>query len=125
MNGGLYNSVRQFMRRFSSSGIVSLLGGALSRKERVVADREGAMLMKLKITDLKTRFDIIGAIILVTGLLYSLCIYLTADDVVDNVFGNELEESKRYIHSLELYGGKANVLATEITQWFNSLWHGQ
>ena len=81
--------------------------------------------MKLKNIDLKTRFDIIGAIILVTGLLCSLCIYLTADDVVENIFGNELEESKRYIRSLELYGGKANVLATEITQWFNSLWHGQ
>jgi len=81
--------------------------------------------MKWKITDLKTRFDIMGAIILVAGLLCSLCIYLTADDVVENLFGNELDESKKYIRSLELYGGKANVLATELTQWFNGLWHGK
>ncbi len=26
---------------------------------------------------------------------------------------------------MELYGGKANVLAAELLQWFASLWHGR
>jgi hypothetical protein len=26
---------------------------------------------------------------------------------------------------LELYGGKANLLANELTRWFAGLWHGE
>ncbi len=26
---------------------------------------------------------------------------------------------------MELYGGKANILAAELLDWFQSLWHGQ
>jgi len=36
----------------------------------------------------------------------------------------EIERSKQYQRALELYGGKANVIAVELTQWFDSLWHG-
>ena len=37
----------------------------------------------------------------------------------------EPEETKQYLRTLQLYGGTANVLATELRQWFASIWHGQ
>jgi len=35
------------------------------------------------------------------------------------------EDSKQYLRSMELYGGKANVLADELRRWFVGLWHGK
>jgi hypothetical protein len=29
------------------------------------------------------------------------------------------------MHDLELYGGKANVLANDFMRWFVGLWHGK
>ena len=34
-------------------------------------------------------------------------------------------ESKKYLHDLELYGGKANILFTEFRDWFAGLWYGR
>jgi hypothetical protein len=84
--------------------------------------------MRWRFPDLKTRYDVIGAIILVTGLLGALCIFIGADDIADpaqNVLGADLDESRKYLHVLESFGGKANVLAQEMTVWFASLWHGK
>jgi len=39
--------------------------------------------------------------------------------------GYELEDSKQYLLELEVYGGTANVLATEFRHWFSGLWHGR
>ena len=82
--------------------------------------------MKWKTVNLQTRLYIIAAIILVVGLGASLLIYLTAGEI-DTVsgIGDQLEESKSYRRSLELYGGKANLLASEFMEWFNGLWHGK
>jgi hypothetical protein len=33
--------------------------------------------------------------------------------------------SKKYLHDLEVYGGKANVLAAEFREWFAGLWRGK
>jgi hypothetical protein len=38
--------------------------------------------------------------------------------------GFEPEDSKRYLRDLEMYGGKINVVATEIRLWFAGLWEG-
>jgi hypothetical protein len=82
--------------------------------------------MKFKSADLQTRLYITAAIILVLGLGSSIFIYLTAGDIdTETVFGDQIDESKSYRRSLELYGGKANLLASEFTQWFNGLWHGK
>jgi len=35
------------------------------------------------------------------------------------------EDSKKYLRDLELYGGKANVLADEFRRWFIGLWDGK
>ncbi|HJV33776.1 hypothetical protein [Geomonas sp.] len=80
--------------------------------------------MRGRFSNLKIRYDVIGAIILVAGLLGALCIFLGADDFVDPA-GADLEESRKYLHVLESYGGKASAVAQEIMLWFAGLWHGK
>ncbi|HXX81752.1 MAG TPA: hypothetical protein VEI46_09390 [Thermodesulfovibrionales bacterium] len=67
---------------------------------------------------------LIAAIILLLGLGSSILIYFTAENASESVLGYEPENSKMYLHDLELYGGKANVLANDFMHWFESLWHG-
>jgi len=79
--------------------------------------------MKWNLASPQTRLNISSALILCAGLASSIYIYLTAGNITDSVL--EYEETKKYVHDLELYGGKANVLAVELTKWFHGLWHGQ
>jgi hypothetical protein len=91
--------------------------------------------MKSKTTNLQTRLYLISVIILLVGLSGSIWIYLAAANDSKQVFGSEIaggnaylmtpENSKKYVHDLELYGGKANVLANEFMSWFAGLWHGK
>jgi hypothetical protein len=84
------------------------------------------MTMNWKSANLKTRLYIIAAALLVIGMGSSLLIYSTASEIdTENILGNPLNESKSYRRSLELYGGKANLLASQFMQWFNGLWHGK
>ena len=79
--------------------------------------------MKWKTANLQTRLYLISAIILLVGLGSAILIYLTAENDSYGILG--YEDSKTYIHDLELYGGKANVLASEFMRWFGGLWHGK
>lgn len=91
--------------------------------------------MKRKIINMRTSLALISAIILLVGLGSAVLIYLTAEDYSDNVLGYEAtggdvypvtpENSKMYGHDLELFGGKAAVLANEFRHWFIGLWHGK
>ena len=91
--------------------------------------------MKWKSISLQTRLYLIAAVILLAGFGSAGWIYLTADGTSDNVLGYEAaggyvypvapEDSKMYMHNLELYGGKVNVLANELMRWFVGLWHGK
>lgn len=91
--------------------------------------------MKWKITNLQTLLYLITVIILLVGLGSAILIYLTAENDSDRFLGYEVvggyvypiapEDSKKYMHDLELYGGKTNVLANEIMRWFDGLWHGK
>lgn len=91
--------------------------------------------MKWKITNLQIRLYLITAIILLVGLGSAILIYLSAENDSDSASGYEAiggyvypmapEDSKMYRHDLELYGGKANVLADEFMRWFVGLWHGK
>ena len=58
------------------------------------------------------------------GLATAIGIWVSAAASPDDMLVYEIEHSKQYQRTLELYGGKANVLAVELTQWFDSLWHG-
>ncbi|MGC2063834.1 MAG: hypothetical protein WA610_12720 [Thermodesulfovibrionales bacterium] len=76
-------------------------------------------------TRLQKRHHLITALILLIGLGSSALIYLTADNEPDNDVFYEYQHSKKYKHDLELYGGKANVLANDFIRWFSGLWQGR
>jgi hypothetical protein len=91
--------------------------------------------MKGKNSNLQRRLKLISAIILLAGLGSAVILYLRAGNDSDNVLGYESaggevypiapDNSKMYVHDLELYGGKAAVLANEFRYWFVGLWHGK
>ncbi len=56
------------------------------------------------------------------GFGSALAIYLTAGPAPEDPLGRQ--DSRQYLHAMELYGGKANLLAAELMDWFRSLWHG-
>ncbi len=91
--------------------------------------------MTWKTISLRTRLYLISSVILLSGFGSSAWIYLTAENDSGAVLryeegGGQVypvspEDSKMYMHDLELYGGKVNVLANELTRWFVGLWHGR
>lgn len=91
--------------------------------------------MKWKTMDLPTRLYLLGAIILLLGLCSATWIYVTNEDAPANILGYEIvggkaylvtpENSKAYVHDLQLMGGNSAVLAYEISRWFAGLWHGK
>jgi len=91
--------------------------------------------MKWENTNPQTRLYLISAVILLVGLGSAILIYLTAEDDHGSAVGYEVvdgyvypitpENSKIYAHDLELFGGKAAVLADEFRRWFVGLWQGK
>jgi len=81
-----------------------------------------------------TRMYLISALVLLVGLLGAVAIYVTAEQEEEAAVGYDLvgdqahgiapHSSKRYVHDLELYGGKAAVLSDKINRWFSELWQG-
>jgi hypothetical protein len=70
---------------------------------------------------LQARLRVIGLCILAAGLLAATFVAgMTASG--DDVSG---ADTKRYEYQMEVLGGKANLLATEIREWLGSLWHGR
>jgi hypothetical protein len=63
--------------------------------------------------------------ILVLGFAAAVVIYLTAQPPPDNPLGYDPLDTKKYLHDLEVYGGKANVIAAQFREWFDSLWQGK
>ena len=57
------------------------------------------------------------------GLGTALAIDLTAGPTPGDPLGRE--DSRQYLRTMELYGGKANILAAELLDWVQSLWHGR
>lgn len=72
-----------------------------------------------------TRRSRITSAILVLGLAASLVIYLRAQAPADNPLGYDPEDTKRYRREMEVYGGTANLLASDVREWLVSLWHGE
>ncbi len=91
--------------------------------------------MKSRIAGHNAYLYLIGAIILLVGLGGAALIYRTAADDSRRVTGYEIvdgnaypmapEDSKMYIHDLEVFGGKSAVLADEFRRWFAGLWQGR
>jgi len=90
--------------------------------------------MKWSITDPRIYLQAISAAILLVGMSSAIWIYERAGAGPPEVVGYEEgggttypvlpENSKVYERNMELYGGKANVLADELRRWFVGLWHG-
>ena len=63
--------------------------------------------------------------VLIFGFGAAIIIFFTAGVAPQNPLGYEPLETKKYIHDLELYGGKANVIGEEFREWFLGLWYGK
>jgi len=63
--------------------------------------------------------------ILIVGFVSAVVIFIAAQPPPENPLGYDPLETKKYLHDLEVYGGKANVVAAELREWFASLWHGR
>jgi hypothetical protein len=61
--------------------------------------------------------------ILAVGFAAAAAAYVFAVAQPANPLADQLE-SKKYLHDLEMYGGKANVLAAQFRDWFAGLWSG-
>jgi hypothetical protein len=72
----------------------------------------------------RIRMDIARGILLV-GLTSAVAVYFTAGKPALGPLGDPLEDSKVFRRSMEMYGGKANLVASEILESFKSLWHGK
>jgi hypothetical protein len=59
------------------------------------------------------------------GLLGSIAIYWNAATPPGNPLGYDPEDTKQYLRQMQMYGGNANVLASELREWFASLWRGE
>lgn len=74
---------------------------------------------------LQERRKAVAAGILLAGCASGLALYLTASSPDDDPLADERDESKQYLREIEVYGGTANVVASEIREWFEGLWHGR
>lgn len=91
--------------------------------------------MEKKFISLRTGLYLISGSILLVGLCSAILIYRAASNDSDSEPGYEViggfiypsqgENSKKYIHDLQVYGGSAAVLADEFMRWFSGLWHGK
>ena len=91
--------------------------------------------MTLKNLDRSTALKLVGAAILAAGLCLALVIFLRAGKEGGEILGYDggdgtvypvrPEDSKQYLRELELYGGRANVLADEFRRWLMGLFQGR
>ncbi|MFI5120962.1 MAG: hypothetical protein ACHQM4_11145 [Thermoanaerobaculia bacterium] len=72
----------------------------------------------------EARVRLVTRAILAIGFASAVVIYFV-NAAPPDASGFEFENSKKYLRELEVYGGKANVLATEFRHWFDGLWHGR
>jgi hypothetical protein len=73
----------------------------------------------------RVRLKRITIAILAAGFAAAAAVYFAAGPEPENPLGYDPLENKRFVHDLELYGGKANVLAAEFRDWFTGLWYGR
>jgi hypothetical protein len=71
------------------------------------------------------RLRLVAGGILAIGLVSAMWIYLSAAAATGGAVEYDPDESKQYLRAMELYGGKANLLAAELRRWFDGLWHGR
>ena len=75
--------------------------------------------------DRKTRFNLLGVLLLLAGWGTALLLYLTSEDVSDNDLIYQLHHTPQYRRELQIIGGQMNVLADDLSLWFEGLWQGR
>ena len=68
---------------------------------------------------------LLATAVLIVGLGSAAGIFLAAETAPEGAPGSDPQDSKQYVRAMEYYGGKANLLAAELVQWLQSLWHGR
>lgn len=89
----------------------------------------------MKTSDTRSILNSIGILILVVGIISAVIIYHAANDQPYDILGYTVEggsvyatrpdDSRKFLRDLQLYGGKANVIAYEFREWFWGLWYGK
>jgi hypothetical protein len=74
---------------------------------------------------LQRRFRQIGVFLLVAGLFAAVIVNRKAPPDDGSPDAITLTDSKRYEYEMERIGGKSNMAAAELRDWFGSLWHGK
>ena len=73
----------------------------------------------------RTRLDILRGILLV-GLTTAVAVFLTAANPADDPLGQSPARIPRSTAgSMEMVGGQANLVASDITDWITGLWQGR
>ncbi|MGA2081589.1 MAG: hypothetical protein ABSH53_13405 [Holophaga sp.] len=80
--------------------------------------------MSWRILQRRTRLDLLRGI-LVVGLTTAIAVFLTAGSPAPDPLGDPLHESKAYRRQMEMVGGQANLLASDLAEGFQSLWRGK
>jgi hypothetical protein len=80
--------------------------------------------MKWKSMTEEARVRFVTRAIVAAGFACAIVIYVV-NVLTPDAAGFELEESKKYLRDMEVFGGTANVLATQLRQGFDALWHGK
>jgi hypothetical protein len=70
---------------------------------------------------LHARLRTVGLVILVAGLAAAAMAGAAAAPVDEGAAA----DSKRYEYEMELVGGKSNLFAAQLREWFAGLWHGR
>lgn len=70
---------------------------------------------------LYARLRVVGLVILVAGLAAAAMVG-TAARPADEAAATD---SKRYEYEMEVVGGKSNLFAAEVREWFEGLWYGR
>ena len=86
-------------------------------------------------TGLRTYLYLTSAAILLAGVISAVLVYRAAQNeptdeagyqvVGGFIYPNATENSKKYIHDLQLYGGQAAILSDQFMRWFFGLWQGK
>jgi hypothetical protein len=74
---------------------------------------------------LQARLRVAGTVILVAGLLAAILVIRAAPPEDEAALEKALNNTKRNEYEMERIAGKSNIFASEIRDWFGSLWHGR
>ena len=75
--------------------------------------------------DRSSRCRLVLGGVLGVGWAAAVAIYALAEPVVEDPDIAEAQLTKSYQRQMEVFGGKAALVGTQLDDWLASLWHGQ